>query len=174
MKDLLTLLREVQAGIANPNLREVAMAARDLLAKQVRQSWENRQTEDQQPWAPTKQPSFAGVLGRHMGMPYFHLLGYKETGKKRFYGQADLQPHQSESFLSRSALDDIRRATVTDNGFETGGQIRKYWAWQSDGTSKTGFGPPIPARSFWAFGDDFLGTVTDLLAARAAAKVAGE
>lgn len=173
MKGLLDILRDMQAGVADPSMREIAMAAQDLLAKQVRQSWEQRQDENEDPWLPTKRPSYAGVLGRKMGIAHGHLLGYKATGVWRFYGQDDLTPHQSDSFLMLSALADIRRSTVDDTGFETGGQIKRYWLWQSEGTTKTGFGPPIPARSFWGFGEDLLDLVADLLAEKAAKAIAG-
>lgn len=171
MQTLAEILVDMKKGIADPSRLEIARAAQDLLAKQVRQSWELRHDQDENAWVGLKRPSFAGVLGKHMG--HGHLLGYKETGQWRFYGRDELAPHQNESFLSQSALKDIRYATVTDRGFETGGQIKRYWLWQDQGTSRTGWGPPIPARAFWAFGDDLLELVAVLLAEKAATAVAG-
>ena len=173
MSELLTALRDIQNAVANPGKREIATIAQELLLKQIRQSWEQRQDENEEAWVGLKRPSYAGVLGRHMGIAHGHLLGYKATGEWRFYGKDDLQPHQSESFLSRSALDGIRRGIVNDDGFESAGRLKRYWEWQSEGTTKTGFGPPIPARSFWAFGEDLLDLVADLLAEKAAKAVGG-
>lgn len=176
MDDLASVLRQIQAGLADPGKREIAQVAQELLAKQVRQSWQQRQTEDEFPWPPLKRPSFAGVLGKHMGMAHFYLLHYKESGEKRFYGDTENEsseffgkaaPMPTEAFIMHKAIRAIRDGTVNDQGFETH-DLAKYGLWQSDGTDKTGWGPPIPARSFWAFGGDILDLVAELLAKKAA------
>jgi hypothetical protein len=159
--DILTTVRSIINATSRPELRRVAEEVKRLLSEQIRRSWESRIDPDGAGWAPLKGPSYAGVLKKSR----MHLLGYKETGEKRFAEKDDLAPHQSESFLSQSALKDVNRATVNDDGFEAAGyMLKRYWAWQNDGTNSTGWGPPIPARAFWEFGDDLLDTVADRLA----------
>jgi hypothetical protein len=170
--DLLTVLRDVQNGLEGPSFREVAEIAQELLAKQVRQSWELRQSPDQEAWAPTKRPSYAGVLKAS----HRHLLGYKRTGEHAFYGVDDLTGNQQDAFVGLKGLREIRQAKVEDDGFATVGKLPKYGLWQSDGTTKTGpggIGGPIPAREFWGWGQDTLDLVQSLLGERAVAIVQG-
>lgn len=149
MLDLVTTLREIVAGLADPSFEDVAKITQELLAKQVKQSWQDRHDQNQDAWAGTKQSSFAGISKRFPG---------------RKWGRA---------VLDMAAAADIKEGTVDDTGFETRGTLPFYWAWQNDGTDSTGFGPPIPAREFWAFGDDMLDLVNELLAEKAAKKFAG-
>ncbi len=163
-------MKDAIAGIPSA-VEEVAQAAKELLAKQVRRSWEQREDPNGNAWAGLKQPSFAGVLkasGRH-------LLGQKKTGNAAFYGKDNLTPNQDMSFLGLKGIKDVREAPVTPTGFETPGKLPKYWSWQNDGTNNnTGWGGPIPARPFWGFGDDLLDTVNELLADKGLEAVVGK
>jgi hypothetical protein len=114
-----------------------------------------------------------------MGIAHGNLLHYKQTGDWRFYGDTDdpnspnfgeAAPEPTESFIMHKAIRAIRYGTASDGGFETQ-ELARYGLWQSDGTTKTGWGPPIPARSFWSFGDDLLNLVAELMAAKAAKAV---
>lgn len=179
MADLISTLRDIQSGIRDPGMREISLLTLDLLAKQIRQSWQTRTDENQDAWVGLKQPSFAGVLKRNR----LNLLWHKEKrGKDEdvFYiageGQQTQHSHESytptESFIEHKAFRAIRESKITDEGFETD-DLPRYGMWQTDGTDKTGWGGPIPERSFWAFGDDILDLVADILAEKAARKVAG-
>lgn len=179
MKDLITTLREIKAGLADPGRREIAMLIQDLLAKQIRQSWETRSSENREPWPATVLPSFAGVLKRNK----WALLHHKEKRAKDeevfyFRGKGQLTQHSQEThtptdaFIAQTALNLVRRAEVTDKGFETGA-LPKYGMWQTGGTDKTGWGGPIPERSFWGFGDDLLDLAAGIMADKAAKAFAG-
>ncbi len=160
MKSLERVLKDATDGLGS-SVREVAQAAKELLAKQVRQSWEKRQDPNENAWAGLKQPSFAGVLKAS----HRHLLGQKKSGAAAFYGKDNLTPNQDMSFLGLKAIKDVREAPVTDDGFATRGRLPKYWSWQDQGTNNnTGWGGPIPAREFWAFGEDTLELIGELLA----------
>ena len=172
MNDLLSTLRDIQSGLANPGLREIAGIAQELLIKQVRQSWEGRHGPNMEEWAGLKRPSYAGFLKTRrgqVGSVDFNLLHYKETGERVYEKERSFNP--TDAFIAHNAVRAIRDGSVSDKGFETHA-IKQYGLWQSDGTDKTGWGPPIPARPFWAFGDDLLDLVADLLADRAAKAVA--
>lgn len=164
----MTTLRDLSKGVAALPLADVARVAQELLVKQMRQSFQNEQTPDQNPWPARKRPSFAGVLK----LSRKALLHYKATGQTLFFGQTALP--WSESFLAQRAYSVVARGKATAKGLEVHGAMQSYWGFQNEGTTSTGWGPPIPAREFWGFGQDLLDVVNALVADKAVQAVAGK
>jgi len=163
-----TVLRDLSKGVADLPLAEVARVAQELLVKQMRQSFQSEQSPDEDPWPVRKRPSFAGVLK----LSRKALLHYKATGETKFFGR-DALPW-SESFLAQRAYSIVARGKATKKGLEVHGSMQTYFGWQNEGTTKTGWGPPIPARPFWGFGADLLDVVNALVADKAVQAVAGK
>lgn len=161
MQDLASALKDIAAGLAKPSLTDVAQIAQELTVKQMRQSFQQHQTPNEEPWPELKRPSFAGVLK----LSKKYLLHYKATGETKFYGRDAVAG--SESFMAQRAYSIVARGKATDAGLEVRGAMQSYYEWQNSGTSSTGWGPPIPAREFWGFGNDTLDLVNNLLADRA-------
>jgi hypothetical protein len=146
--DLATVLREIVEGMKNPSLPEVAEIAQELLAHQVKQSWDERVTPDREMWPALHGESFAGLS--------------RKSGRR-----------SARAHLDMAAAHDISEGTVSEKGFETRGQLPQYWSFQDDGTLSTGWGGGIEPREFWGLGDDLLNLVADILAQKAAKAMTG-
>ncbi len=180
MKTLEQILKDAAAGLAGPTVIEVAQAGKELLAKQVRASWAERTDPDGNAWAGTKQGSFAGIARTFAGggNVYAYKAGegyvfYNKRKRHQYRAENQEQYHPTDSHLAHMAIRAIRNSAVTEKGFTVDQRLPKYGYWQDEGTTKTGWGGPIPAREFWAFGDDLLDTVNGLLADKGLRAVVG-
>lgn len=151
MKTLPELLKDAVAGMASPTFEEVAKAAQTLLAKQVKQSWAEKQDPDEAAWVGLKGKSFAGHSRRYPGKVW------------------------PRAILDMAMGADIKEGVTSKDGFETRGTLPYYWSWQNDGTkNNTGWGGPIPAREAWGFGQDLLDLCNSLLADKGAQVIVGD